>query len=1489
MSNKKTLDARGLYTDPNLLSKVPEGALVQADNVIIDRDGIVEPRRGFGKFAEDFGVPDDTAKQMLSYKNRLLVHYDNKLMFNANPHLPDVDGNFETFDGDYLETSPGLRIKGIESNRNFYFTTSDGIKKISATTAEDLSTDPGYIIDAGGVKALDVTGKISGSGEGFLPADSAVGYRVVWGYKDANDNLILGSPSSRLVVKNYSEYSTDVDLEFVIPNSVEDYHFYQVYRTGIFTATSAIDLASIDPGDEMNLVIEDFPTATELSNRLVMVQDISADTFRAGGTPLYTNPNSGEGIDQANEPPPKSKDITTYQSTTFYANIESRARKTLDLLSVSRLVSGTSKVFIESDAGTEEYTFVGAKETTEVDFSSYIGSLDPAVLDGDHFNINSASNSRKYYVWYDNTQTTQNLDFNNYVKTIPSDLDGLICVVYTNSDRVYYVWFDATGSTIDPGLTNPVLADMLSIKVDITAVTDEITLTAAMKTQIDAQASTDFSTVDNSGDIDLITDAFDSSGISPVENINFGFVYDIDTPPNNDPDTTDRFPIRIATGSFGGVITQAQLADITAAGILEQDAVPDFDVSYTPGAESFELQTTNNGNINDPSQTGLTATAGSPTVVTASNFNISDQDTITISNSTTTPSIDGQHIATVIDSTSFSIPILTTVGGTCDYSADSIGDGFAITVTIQGDGEDASLNHILLSDSPSPAIQIDETARSMVNVINKNTDEVVNAFYLSGPTDIPGQMLLEVRDVSTTSFSVYANDSATGESFNPTLPSGPGDTEFVGTSETKANRVMFSKLQQPEAVPLVNFIDVGPQDKGISRILALRESLFLLKEDGIYRLTGIDGNFTVDLFDESTKIIAPDTAIVLNNQIYCLTNQGVAQISDTGVQIVSKQLDNVIQTLTSSNYEFENSSFGVSYETDRAFLLFMPSTVNDTVATQAYRFNTFTDSWTRFPISKTCGLVNPSDDKLYLGPADENFIEQERKNFSRTDYADRKFNLFIPPNSVDGKDVSLSQSNITSDGDAIVQTQYLTLSKYNQILKKLDIDPSTGSPEVTLYDFSSYSGTIPGDLHSKYYFSYSAADATKFVTFYDAIGNLTSLDVNSYPDIAGASQIRVDISTGTTNTIDVAQKTAIAIGSTNNDFTVNYAANDSFFSTRTVLNGETTDSSDSVVNGVGDGYAISTTTQGFGDYFSLLEGVPGDNLKIKISELAIKLDNDPSVGDTDYFSSIQDYTGSGTSAIGNPTVITSVGHQLQTGRMVTVANGTVIPDGNYIITKVSDDEFSIDYETASVDAVDWVALMVTFEEIQGGFNTLVHKINDDAGILQSNYPLSVGTVELEDIIITSTVNSNTIILQFNLPLVEGPVDIYEGISAEFMYGPDSFGDPSVMKHVREGTVMFENNNFTRAVVGYKTDLSPGLELIEFTKSGKGDWSQFIWSNQNWGGGFASIPLRTYIPRQKQRCRYIQVQFVHISAREKWAVVGISYTLRGISERGYKGN
>lgn len=1138
------LKAAGLHTFNNDLDAVPVGALLKAENTIIDRTGIIESRRGFKQYGTISVSSNDFAKQLFSYKNTILSHYSNKLSFDNG------SGVFTNFDGTYEETQTGLRIKGIESQGNFYFTTNDGVKKISITNSSQFSNAVNFIRDAGAVKALDIEATIDYSQPGFLEQESKVAYRVVWGYKDANDLLLLGTPSARTVVTNISTTDSGVvSLTFPIPTEIQTtdtQFFYQIYRTAVKLKGLAPSLDDIDPGDEMFLVLEDYPTSNELTvTRMVEAEDVTPEDFRASGTPLYTNINSGEGIAQANEAPPLAKDIALFQGSVFYANTRTKSRLQLSLLSVSQLISGTSTITITNGPISNTYTFIGVPEITDFTFDTQV-------------NTNDAG----YFIIYS-----------------------------ANNERAYFVWFNKTGAT--PAPSNAETLGKLGIEVDISAAITDVDVAVAVKNAVNTIAGDDF-IADN------------TLAVVTIDNAKNGF----------------------ATDAFEG---------------------------------------------------------------------------------------------------------LNVVGGV-----------FAINVTQQGEGEDLLNLEVLLSSAATPAQQIDESARSLVRIINQNTNESVYAFYLSGPDDLPGIISLEARDISTQEFYVIANDTITSSQFNPSLPVADSGSAAIGdpstitsvahglsngqtiivynstttptidgeytisnvtvntfdidvdvdvagnidfaissvvfsTDEESSNRVYYSKYQQSEAVPLLNYFDVGPKDQVILRIIALRDSLFILKEDGIYRLTGsIAPNFTVNLFDNSAILLAPDSAVVLNNQIYMLSTQGIVRVTDTGVEVVSRPIEDKISKLIIQSDNYKTATFGVAYETDRSYLFWYPENVNDTKATRCLRFNSFTTTWTEWDKSNTCGVVNPGDDVMYLGSIN-NIIQQERKNLERTDYADYQFDLNIASNSVNDETITLSSNLGIVAGDIIVQQQYVTISTYNRLLRKLDLD-----------------------------------------IFLE------------------------------------------------------------------------------------------------GSYLSSLEMVPGDSLSNKMAALVLKLNNDPSTTLV--------YTFSGTT---------------------------------------------------------------NFATIQTEFNTIITNLNNDPGVFLSNYIPSTGFQLIEGNIVEVIKNTNKVVLNLITPFMVGTVTHYVGIDNDIIYAPQHFGDPSVLKQINEATFMFEDTVFTSASVAYSSDLSTSFEFIEFEGVGDGSWGNFVWSEQSWGGEGDQVPLRTYIPLEKQRCRFLKPRFQHGNAWEKYAIQGISLNPRVLSTRGYR--
>lgn len=461
---------------------------------------------------------------------------------------------------------------------------------------------------------------------------------------------------------------------------------------------------------------------------------------------------------------------------------------------------------------------------------------------------------------------------------------------------------------------------------------------------------------------------------------------------------------------------------------------------------------------------------------------------------------------------------------------------FSVDVLTFGYGErySKSTSEFLIKRSRFPLVadRIDETARSLIKLVNINSEnEAVTATYSSGLQDFTPRITFSskaiddkpiyfgFRDEQVSGFNVGNDDfepslpaaiSASGSSgttvtYTTTIAHGlvAGDTvviysktnpgvytvasapttltftveytssqaadsfilffkgEVLTKSETNPNRLYFSKLQQPDAVPLTNYIDIGPKNKAIQRILPLKDSLIVLKEEGMYRVSGIAPDVIDTGFDFSNLIVAPDTAVVLNNQVFVFTTQGVATVTENGATVASRFIENKLIPLTlHDNFKF--ASFGVSYESDRAYMLFVPTLSTDTVATQCWRYNTFTQAWTRWNKPAICANVNIKTNRLYWGNDDINNIEEERKEFDRFDFADRQYDTEIPPG---GYDISASTITLPSIvnvtvGDALVQTQYVSLAEIKNWAYKISLDTAIPSGSVSFYqNFTPVSGS----------------------------------------------------------------------------------------------------------------------------------------------------------------------------------------------------------------------------------------------------------------------------------------------------------------------------------------------------------------------------------------------------------------------------------------------
>jgi hypothetical protein len=317
--------------------------------------------------------------------------------------------------------------------------------------------------------------------------------------------------------------------------------------------------------------------------------------------------------------------------------------------------------------------------------------------------------------------------------------------------------------------------------------------------------------------------------------------------------------------------------------------------------------------------------------------------------------------------------------------------GTAFVLTAWAGANNASLGRFQVSNTGNPAYDIQVTASNMALVANGfGGNDFLTAYYTSSDTDLPGKLRFERTSLVVDTFTITSSVTMCWEQ---TMP-------VESINDARANRICYSKFNQPEAVPIVNYIEVGSANQPIRRIVPLRDGVMVLKDDGVFRVSNAAPPFTITPIDYNVRILAANTAAELDNNVYFLSDQGVVALSDSDTQIMSFVLDKTIIENTSPTLfpNLREIAWGIAYQSDRKYILCMPGSSDNTEGTQQYVYNHLTQVWTRWTLDTTCGLIFKRDGKMYLGSnagdapgVNNSYVYQERKSFTNSDYADNQY------------------------------------------------------------------------------------------------------------------------------------------------------------------------------------------------------------------------------------------------------------------------------------------------------------------------------------------------------------------------------------------------------------------------------------------------------------------------------------------------------------------
>jgi hypothetical protein len=372
--------------------------------------------------------------------------------------------------------------------------------------------------------------------------------------------------------------------------------------------------------------------------------------------------------------------------------------------------------------------------------------------------------------------------------------------------------------------------------------------------------------------------------------------------------------------------------------------------------------------------------------------------------------------ASVTDRASLELYVLATGTPSGIQSGDTITvNGLAYTAD---SSEVISTRHFQVYTSGTSTQNIYNTAASLVRIVNRAQGSTVYCRDLSGANEQPGHLQLTGRTLSDT-ISVSVSRAASW-AFSSGVTASP---------ETHTDELRWSPNREPDSAPVVNYKRFGDP---ILRVKALRDYLFVITTANIWRLSGDNGVWSITPFDSCTEVIGPDTVEQMDNILYALSTQGVVQISDTGVTIISQPVKDKIDALLAEPLRstVQTVAHGAVYTAEGKYFLWVPTLYTDTIATHALVYDQHMSlaigepTWTSRTDDVSAAAVNPADGKLYTG--DASALHKERKALSYTDFADGETAVTVTAStSVGGVyTISLSDGTGVYAGDAIVQGSY---------------------------------------------------------------------------------------------------------------------------------------------------------------------------------------------------------------------------------------------------------------------------------------------------------------------------------------------------------------------------------------------------------------------------------------------------------------------------------
>lgn len=357
-----------MQTDPGPFSGAPDGALVEAQNVVYDRPGLIEPRGGW-KLRADTVMK--TAARTIVYG--LETSEDERILVGT-----DFAGAWSVSNGALITSGPTSFAQGktrfARAKGRTLLTSENGVCEMP------LPGTGAIAYRAGLPQPSQWWGYLQAGGSGWLANNTSVAYRFTI-FRTLSDGTTMESaPTPPLVFRNTTGAGSFIT--FISPPGLAYTPWtvggFDVIKTGdmlrVYRAPRLLSATGV-PSDEMRLRAS-LPITVSLGVATVQQYEDSLGDNQWNGPELYTNTRR-EGIGQARARPHYARDMALYQGRMMYAGLTTPQRVAVTCKSIGESSDPqqtivTKTITVTTTIGTTALTAISAADVKYIAAGQWI-------------------------------------------------------------------------------------------------------------------------------------------------------------------------------------------------------------------------------------------------------------------------------------------------------------------------------------------------------------------------------------------------------------------------------------------------------------------------------------------------------------------------------------------------------------------------------------------------------------------------------------------------------------------------------------------------------------------------------------------------------------------------------------------------------------------------------------------------------------------------------------------------------------------------------------------------------------------------------------------------------------------------------------------------------------------------------------------------------------------------------------------------------------